>query len=50
MENSVFNFNLNIDWKLINLISMKKFTLQWILIQLLSDKAEYTKKSIKLYQ
>ncbi|MDR2145521.1 MAG: Fic family protein [Tannerella sp.] len=34
MENKVFNFNLNIDWKLINLISMiDRFDSQWTAIE-----------------
>jgi Uncharacterized conserved protein len=34
MENKVFNFNLNVDWKLINLISMiDRFDSQWTAIE-----------------
>ena len=34
MENKVFNFNLNIDWKLINLISaIDRFDSQWTAIE-----------------
>jgi len=34
MENNVFNFNLNIDWKLINLISIiDRFDSQWTAIE-----------------
>jgi Uncharacterized conserved protein len=34
MENEVFNFNLNIDWKLINLISViDRFDSQWTAIE-----------------
>ena len=34
MENKVFEFNLNIDWKLINLIStIDRFDSQWTAIE-----------------
>ena len=34
MENKVFNFNLNVDWQLINLISViDRFDSQWTAIE-----------------
>ena len=34
MENKVFDFNVNIDWKLIHLISIiDRFDSQWIAIE-----------------
>ena len=34
MENKIFNFNLNMDWKLINLIStIDRFDSQWTTIE-----------------
>ena len=34
MENKVFNLNLNVDWKLINLISViDRFDSQWTAIE-----------------
>jgi hypothetical protein len=34
MENKAFNFNLNIDWQLINLISViDRFDSQWTVIE-----------------
>jgi hypothetical protein len=38
MENKVFNFNLNIDWQLINLISViDRFDSQWTAIERRED-------------